>query len=912
MLDFLATSLVFSVSLIALYLLVITLQRRHLPTARPLIGLSLFLVLTCTIQYCRLAGAPQFIFQAMFPFVFIASTCCLPLWAWFLIEFKQQQRVSLVRWQSFVLVIEPVIIGIAFFVLIVPNIWQPDFVFLGHNQVLKEIGFVSFRRIHIAYSTLLFIALFVSSLRIVYQKNKSNPFELVLFSACIFLPIVLFNLYVFGVIKIMLGAPALVFLLFWGVRQTRLLDTLPMAFDQIVNQVNAGVVVVNERKQIIFTNQYAKRLLFGDTAEAPTGIHPVSLPNILNNAFDYTGEHQQTSDIELAVQSANPYDNNENIISLAAQYSPLISKTSFNRARTIGSVIFLSDISERKAFEQERIDYTHKLEKAHQYRSDFFAGISHEFRTSLTLSLGPLNDLIEGNHGQLTNTVNRQLTVVEMNNHRLLSLVNQLLDLAELESNEYSIQPHVLKLNEYLVNITSGFEAQLSKHDIRLSIRCADDIEIYFDAHALDKIIYNLLSNAIKSLEHQGSIEIAGHQLSDGSLTLSVQDNGCGIPPALHSEIFNRYFYHRHSDHNNVPKGADQSRGIGLALVAQLTKLHNGNIKLESAEGEGSKFILTFSNQAEKIATAKLTEEYTDELDQTPTEETSNNLLDTHHLQTNIHSPINSISPIVGIDALAHQSQDSSSRLVLLVEDNAQMRAYIRFHLGSQYRLVEAEDGQEGLEIAMQMMPDIIITDIMMPNMDGYQLCYAIKQDDRVCHIPLIMLSARTANEDKLEGLRTGADEYLNKPFQPEELRLRIDNLLTTQSNLRKLLNKQLYSTEFETVESSNKNFNFMSKVMKYIVDHLADSSVRIEDMAKHVHLGERTFHRKIKAVFGESPQVILLTRRLKHARTLLQDSDLSISEISQASGFESPSYFSRKFRSHFKQTPSEFRNHMG
>ncbi|MEL6358949.1 MAG: ATP-binding protein, partial [Bacteroidota bacterium] len=401
------------------------------------------------------------------------------------------------------------------------------------------------------------------------------------------------------------------------------------------------------------------------------------------------------------------------------------------------------------------------------------------------------------------------------------------------------------------------------------------------DELKLQQIISNLLANAIKFTEENGRITLAvdqGELAGQPALEIEVRDSGVGISEEELPHIFDRFY-----QADNSPSRRGEGTGIGLALVKELTELMQGYIYVESKLGLGTSFFLRFP---------------VIDLTETPNAATSDILDDrgSVSLQNAITRP----------KMTSIQTEDTENPLILVVEDNTDVAHYLSRILTPSYRILLSKDGQSGIEKAQEAIPDLIITDVMMPGKNGYELCAALKADERTSHIPIIMLTAKAADEDRLTGLRTGADAYLRKPFDPDELFVRMEQLILLRRKMQSHYAQKALPADVALLD--NIEDRFLSRVTRLVESEL-DQNLSIEEMAAQLHLSRVQFFRKVKALTGLSPSRFVQRIRLRHAASLLSHSDLTISEIAYQVGFSDPKYFSKQFATVFGQLPTSYRN---
>ncbi|MCB9325724.1 MAG: tetratricopeptide repeat protein [Lewinellaceae bacterium] len=521
-----------------------------------------------------------------------------------------------------------------------------------------------------------------------------------------------------------------------------------------------------------------------------------------------------------------------------------------------------------------------KLRDMDRIKSNFFTNISHEFRTPLTLILGPLRQMREGS---FKGNTTKYMDIMIRNGERLMNLVNQLLDLSKLEGGKMSLNLEQGDLVKTLKAMVYAFESLAERQEINLEVNIPDArITAWFDKDKLEKVMINLLSNAFKFTPERGTVCLEfelrdnGQKEGENIAVIRVKDTGMGIPQDQLPMIFERFF-----QTTNVSE-MQAGSGIGLALSKELVELHNGTILVESEVDKGTVFIIELP-----VGKAVL---------ESGSAQPGKNIL----VQTGEYHP--------GDETVETGGKTRKDQpMVLLVEDNADVRMYVKEQLEGQYNVVEAEDGEAGVEKAIQLIPDLIISDVMMPKMNGMELCKTLKANDKTSHIPIIMLTAKAEQEDKIEGLQLGADDYLMKPFDARELNVRIQNLIEQRRRLQKS-----FGTEFtfhpESVEVSSVDETFLLKVKSTIEENLDDETFSVEDLSQSVGMSRSQLHRKLKAMTNQSPNEIIRVMRLLRAKELLEKKAGNASEIAFMVGFNSLAYFSKCYRDHFGVPPSEDR----
>ncbi len=549
-----------------------------------------------------------------------------------------------------------------------------------------------------------------------------------------------------------------------------------------------------------------------------------------------------------------------------------------------------------------------KMKQVDRMKSRFFANISHEFRTPLTLIRGPVQQL---RSGEFTGNIKEQCDLVLRNCNRLLRLINQLLDLSKLESDRMTLQARPENIVALTRQLTMAFESLAKRRQIELSFQAStDEMTAYIDRDKFEKIVTNLLSNAFKftSPGDQVTVHITGrgmarHIPTDAAnghfIDIYVSDSGTGIPADRLPHIFERFVQ---VDDSAVREHS--GTGIGLALVKELVELHHGDISVQSAPGEGTKFTVRLPLGKTHLTPEEIAEQSAES--ETPGAEYSPDEAALPADGAPLQPARDSASP-AATDRRGTEKRDAPpAHRILIVEDNPDMRAYIHSSLDGTYKTVEAEDGAEGLKAALKTTPDLIISDVMIPKMDGYQFCEKIKTNPRTSHIPVILLTAKASRDSKLEGLETGADDYLTKPFDAKELRVRIKNLIEQRSKLRELFQRQL-QVEPKVITVTSTDEKFLQRAMEIVEENIDDSEFDTRALSRAVGLGRSQLNVKLRALTGYSTREFIRTLRLKRAAQLLQQRFGNVAEVAYEVGFNSLSHFSKVFKQQFGVLPSQY-----
>lgn len=528
-----------------------------------------------------------------------------------------------------------------------------------------------------------------------------------------------------------------------------------------------------------------------------------------------------------------------------------------------------------------------KLKEVDSLKSDFFANISHEFRTPLTLIQGYIDQL----ELQISDDVLLQpVQEVSRNSRKLLQLINEILDLSKIDAGRMKLELKEQDLISFLRNLVLVFQPVAQRRSIDLDMASdVESISFAFDQLNLERVFMNLLSNALKFTQDGGSVAVSVKAFSSvekpeedpKSVMVQIKDNGTGIDSKSIRHIFDRFYQ------GDSPGNRKGGTGIGLALVKELVQLHGGDVSVESAPGEGT------------IFTVMLPVVHIDQV----TEMAISSIPVTTHYDVDQDLPESDMESDYGVT----NGSPESKVQILLVEDNPAIRKLIRGQLQtSGYNLMEAEDGEQGFQLAMQSVPDLIISDVMMPVMDGFAFCQAIREQESTSHIPVIMLTARVEDEDRLRGLQIGVDDYLTKPFNAKELKARIENLLRQRKLLRERFRTMTVIQPAE-VSAVPADQAFMEKIVAAIEDNMDNEQFGVEALGEAVHLSPNQLHRKLTALIHQSPGQLIRTMRLQRAADLLVHRTGTISEIAYQVGFSVPENFTRSFRKQFGLSPTEY-----
>jgi signal transduction histidine kinase/ligand-binding sensor domain-containing protein/DNA-binding response OmpR family regulator len=522
-----------------------------------------------------------------------------------------------------------------------------------------------------------------------------------------------------------------------------------------------------------------------------------------------------------------------------------------------------------------------QIQELDRLKTNFFTNISHEFRTPLTLIISPLEKYLSENDNLTTIQRNRAESIYR-NAKQLQKLINQLLDLSKLEAGRLFPEITQSDIIEFTEKVTNSFQDLAEqKHILLQFITKEKQLMAYFDSDIVEKILTNLLSNAFKFSKEGGEIivSIASKPSDNQKVIMKVSDNGIGISAENLSNIFNRFY-----QVNDFNKPQVVGTGVGLSLCKELAELHRGEILVSSKIGEGTTFsvYLPITKNAFDIQWIRAGERLSEN--------------QKHQIEKSIQ--------YVGNQEVKVANKDKP--LILIAEDNEDLRLYIKEIFIQNFQIIEAENGKAALKIAQESLPDLIISDWMMPQMTGVELCESVKSDAKTSHIPVIILTSKSSNESKLLGLETGADDYITKPFNASLLEVRVKNILENRKKLRELFSiSPKINTREITLNSSDEHF--LERIIKIVEDNLSNINLDIAFLEEELKLTNMQMYRKLKSLTNLSGNEFIKNIRLKKAVQLLESENYNVSEIAYKVGFSDPSYFSRTFKKQYGKAPSEY-----
>jgi len=532
-------------------------------------------------------------------------------------------------------------------------------------------------------------------------------------------------------------------------------------------------------------------------------------------------------------------------------------------------------------------EYHDHIEKINLAKLQFFINISHEIRTPLTLIVCSVEKFIT--NFKLNKEQEKEVVTVNRNVNRMLQLTNELLEISKIETGNYQINVREDDIVQFIKKVILAFDSLAEKLNISLTFESYQhEVFLWFDANALEKVLFNLISNSLKYTKSSGFVKIKVNPSKNMDfLDISVIDNGIGITKEHLPKIFER-FYHFGGNTESFEKGF----GIGLSISKNLIELHKGFITVTSESGKGSSFTISLPMDESLYS--------------------SDDMADKVILKTNFSSAVKSldnykiINEPFDIPNYELANSDSTKAQILLVDDNKELLHDVSHYLSEIYNVIVATNGNKGFEMALQNQPDVIISDIVMPEMDGFEFCIKIKNNINTSHIPVILLTARGDSESQYKSIEIGADYFIPKPFNIKLLSLQIKKVIESREKLRKLYNSNQYS-HLKEITTNSRDEQFMNNLLNYVNEHIGETDMNINLIADTFGMSRSTFFRKIKSITGTTGKDFVDSVRLKRATQLLIESDLNISEIAYEIGHSSPLYFSKWFKSYFKMSPTEY-----
>ncbi|MEO7992741.1 MAG: hybrid sensor histidine kinase/response regulator transcription factor, partial [Chryseolinea sp.] len=591
---------------------------------------------------------------------------------------------------------------------------------------------------------------------------------------------------------------------------------------------------------------------------------------------------------KLRVKAANRdgvWSNNEGILEITIQPPFWKTNTAFTFYAFLLIVVLIAARKLLQRREQLKFSLEHErqeMQRLHDLdmmKVKFFTNVSHEFRTPLTLILTPIDRLIKkatDPHQMI------QFQLIQRNGKRLMNLVNQLLDFKKLEVHDIKLNPSKGDIISFTKDTVLSFSDLSDKKNISLVFHTPiEHLETLFDQDKLEKILFNLLSNAFKFTLEKGVVSVTLNIINenyDRLIQIEVRDTGIGIPQDKLEKIFEPFFQ------SDLPRSiVNVGSGIGLSITKEFVKIHGGRIKVDSEVGKGSCFsvILPLLDASE--------ESIQDNTLAQPIEDSDSDQMNALFDET-----------------VDKHSGKTKKKSLLLIEDNDDFRFYLKDNLKFLYTIHQARNGVEGWNQILLVEPDLIVSDIMMPELNGIELCTKIKSDERISHIPVILLTARSSEEQRLEGFKAGADDYITKPFNFEVLEARINNLLKQREKSQRTFRKTLEVKSSE-LQITPLDVKFIENAVKCVEKNVSSPDFSVEDLGMELGISRAYVFKKILALTGKTPLEFIRTIRLQHAAQLLEKSQLSVREVAYKVGFNNPKYFTRYFKEQFHVLPSDY-----
>ena len=573
----------------------------------------------------------------------------------------------------------------------------------------------------------------------------------------------------------------------------------------------------------------------------------------------------------------------DNVTSLSIHIAPVFGETIWAillyTIIAVGIMLVVVYIVIRITNLQRRVDFEQQISNL---KLRFFTDISHELRTPLTLITSPIDEVISNE--KLSDVGMENMQVAKRNADRMLRLINQILDFRKIQNDKMKVLVEQVDVIPLILKIYGNFVPMAHTHRIDFRLICPlDTFVMYTDVDKLEKILFNLLSNAFKYTPDEKSIFLSV-TCEKQILCLQVKDEGRGINAQKLNRLFTRFDTLDEANPN-------MSTGIGLSLVKELLNLLHGTVRVDSKLGEGSSFFVRLPGSR-----------------------------DTFDADANAEFILadgeNSGSKTVVPDNLIEEEEDKETR-ILIIEDNEELRHFICGVLAREYVVFEAGNGRQGLEMTLSELPDIVISDIMMPEMDGIEYLKQVKGNSDICHIPIILLSAKSSLNDQIQGLEYGADEYITKPFSSAYLKARVDSLLKQRQMLYDYYTSKMREEKDasfmeqlapSTPQVTHFDDDFICNILQSVEENIQNSEFRIDDLAEAMSMSRTVFYRKVKSLMGVSPVDFVKTMRIKRAVQLLEQDEFTVSEVGYMSGFTTPQYFSRVFKEAMGCTPKEYK----
>ena len=665
-------------------------------------------------------------------------------------------------------------------------------------------------------------------------------------------------------------------------------------FYRKTNKPKKAISYLNQAKNIFsttgFPNNDYRQKYYTNSAMAYNGIGD------FENAYKYlrksyllkdTIERNRSRSITIEMEAKYQNKEKQQEITLLESQNELVEQQKTNQLNQLLSGIGFTSLAGLFFFflYRNRQKTTKKLQELDKAKSNFFANISHEFRTPLTLISGPIQKQLQKE--SLPDDERDNFEMMHRNSTRILSLVDQLLDISKIEAGSLKLKIAKKELMSFIGSLADGFTYVTKQKELNYIINnnpTANDT--WFDKDVLEKIVTNLLSNAIKYTPAKGSI-VCDAFVKENQFYFEVKNTGLGLSKEEQDKVFER-FYQLNENKQGV--------GIGLALVKELVNLHKGIITVESIPNEWTTFKVALPIYKEAFKEMEI-------FDGVAIKSTNEEMIN-----PKASGVISEVNTVTDTSKDTNGQQDSDNPILLMVDDNDDIRTYVSTIFKDTYTILTAKNGQEGIDLAIEHIPDIIISDIMMPVKDGIELCNILKVDERTSHIPVILLTAKAGEENEIEGIKTGADDYVTKPFNEELLKLRVQKLIEGRKKLQERYSQEVILRP-KDIAITSVDEQFLQRLQKVLDDKLVESSFSIEDFSQAVGMSRMQLHRKLKALTGLSATEFIRSQRLKLAAQLLKKSEINVSQVGYSVGFNDHAYFSKCFKEMYHCTPTEYAN---
>jgi signal transduction histidine kinase/DNA-binding response OmpR family regulator len=570
-----------------------------------------------------------------------------------------------------------------------------------------------------------------------------------------------------------------------------------------------------------------------------------------------------------------------------------------------GILIYLRNSIIKRETERNRIE-NEKNEATRVHEMDlmklrFFANISHELRTPLTLILGPVDRILKSLFsGIQPEVIQQQLALVYRNSLRMEHLITEIMDTFKIESGTVKLRIQETDFVKFIKEIAQVFDSIANEKKLKFTVDSPEKtVPVWIDNEKIEKVLYNLLSNAFKFTE-SGEVKVTIQYIFEGNesypagyVAVRVTDTGCGMDENEAQEVFKRFF-----QANNQSKSGQAGTGLGMALTKELVELHKGIITVKSELNKGTEYEFRLHLGNEQLSADEIAGE---------NEKYDNRNIQTIQMLANAELDLQKVEEEV-------QSRKKLP-LLLIVEDNKDLVVYLKSMLNEKYRIEVAYNGKNGWLLAQELLPDLILSDVMMPEMDGFEMTKLIKTNAATCHIPVLLLTARDADNYRIEGLETGAFDYMVKPFNAEVLNLKIRNIQKNQEDLRRFYaeswkNPAVDRSEFVAtdVHIPSSDNSFLEKIKNFLQDNIKNSSFTVDMLAAHLNMSVRNMNRKINSLLNSSALELMTEMRLNKAKVLFEESDLNVAEISFQCGFIDSNYFGKCFKRFTGLSPKEYR----